>query len=244
PLRAENGFLPRLEAAPRSVLRRARILFLNYPNNPTAAVADLGFYDKVVDFARRNDIIVVQDAAYSEICFDGYRPIGFLQAKGAKDVGVEFHSLSKTYNMAGWRLGWVCGNRDVIAGLAKVKANVDSGIFSAVQLAGVAALNGPQACLAGMRALYRRRRDLLVEGLRELGWRVSKPRATFYVWAPLPRGYRSSMRFARRLLDKAGIVVTPGAGFGPSGEGYIRMALTASGERIKEAIKRMGRVIG
>ena len=243
PLKEENKFLPDLTRIPKNVLKKARLLFLNYPNNPTSAIADIAFYEEVVKFAKCHNIIVLHDAAYSEINFDGYKPPSFLQAKGAKDVGVEFHSLSKTYNMTGWRLGWVCGNEKVIAGLAQVKSNLDSGIFSAIQIAGVAALEGPQEYAETMCRLYQRRRDLLVEGLNGLGWQVSKPKASFYVWAKLLKKYKSSINFAQMLLDRADIIVTPGCGFGKSGEGYVRMALTASEDRIQEALERLKKVL-
>ena len=243
PLLEENNFLPRLDKIPNRVLKKAKFLFLNYPNNPTSACAELSFYNEVVKFAKKHAIIVLHDAAYSEINFDGYKPPSFLQAKGACDVGIEFHSLSKTYNMTGWRIGWACGNKKIIGGLAKVKANTDSGIFSAIQLAGVEALNGPQEYIAAMCRLYQQRRDALVEGLNRIGWQAAKPKATFYVWVKLPKSHKASIKFAKFLLDEASIVVTPGCGFGQSGEGYVRMALTASEDRIKEAIERLKKVL-
>ena len=241
PLTAERDFLPDLDAIPADVLRRAKMLFLNYPNNPTAAVATRAFFERVVEFARRHDIIVCHDAMYSELRFDGYEPPSFLQVPGAKEVGVEFHSCSKTYSMTGWRLGFVVGNRDVIAGLGRVKTNVDSGVFQAVQEAGIAALTGPQDSVERARAIYQERRDLVVDGLRKLGLPVTPPRATFFVWAPVPDG-SDSRKWASRLLQEAGVVVTPGVGFGPSGEGYYRVALTVDKARIAEAMQRLARL--
>ena len=241
PLREGAGFLPDLDAVPEGVARRARLLFINYPNNPTAATCDLGFFGRVAEFARRHGIIVCHDAAYTELAYDGCRPPSFLQAEGAREVGIEFHSLSKTYSMTGWRVGFAVGMAEVIAGLGRVKSNLDSGIFQAVQLAGVAALDGPQGFLAGYLSVYKRRRDALVDGLRALGWGVARPNATFYVWARVP-GRLSSAEMAGRLLREAGIVVTPGNGLGPSGEGYIRMALTVPEEEIREAVARIGRM--
>jgi LL-diaminopimelate aminotransferase len=241
PLRAERGFLPDLEAVPPDVRRRARMLFLNYPNNPTAGVATPAFFREVVDFAQRHDIIVCHDAMYSELRFDGYEAPSFLQTPGARDVGVEFHSCSKTYSMTGWRIGFVVGNRDVLAGLGRVKTNVDSGVFQAVQEAGIAALTGPQDYVAKVRAIYQERRDVVVDGLRKLGFPVTPPRATFFVWAPVPDG-SDSRKWAGRLLQEASVVVTPGVGFGPSGEGYYRIALTVDKARIAEAMGRLARL--
>ena len=243
PLKEENDFFPRFDNIPRAVLKKAKLLFMNYPNNPTAAIATKSFLRKVVDFARKNNIIICADAAYSEIAFDDHKPLSIFEIPGAMDVAVEFHSLSKTYNMAGWRIGWACGNAQIVAALGKVKTNIDSGIFNAIQLAGVTALTGPQYCIKEANEVYRQRRDALVGGLNKLGWKVPSPRATFYVWTKLPAGHKDSRAFAKLLLDKADIVVTPGVGFGASGEGYIRMALTVSKERIKEAVDRIKKVL-
>ncbi|MFC1896480.1 LL-diaminopimelate aminotransferase, partial [Thermodesulfobacteriota bacterium] len=237
-----NNFLPDLESVPREAARAAKMLFLNYPNNPTAAVAEEDFFEQVVDFAQRNNIIVCHDAAYTEMGFDGYSPRSFLQTEGAGEVGIEFHSLSKTYNMTGWRIGCAVGNASVIAALGQVKSNIDSGAFQAVQLAGVAALDGDQACVEEMKRVYQERRDTLVDGLREMGLSVEKPRATFYLWVEVPRGY-TSQQFSTLLLTKAGIVTTPGNGFGAPGEGYIRMALTVDKGRIAEAVERMRSIV-
>ena len=235
PLAAENGFLPDLDAVPADVARRAKLLFVNYPNNPTAAVAPPSFYDEVVAFARQHDIVVVSDNAYSEIAYDGYRAPSFLETDGAMEIGVEMHSLSKTYNMTGWRIGMAVGNPAILAGLGRVKTNVDSGVFDAVQHAGIAALSGSQDCVADACRVYQERRDVLVAGLRSLGYDVAAPKATFYVWLPV----EDSMAFAARLLDEAAIVATPGVGFGAHGEGYVRFALTRPVDRIREALARM-----
>ncbi|MDD5474399.1 MAG: LL-diaminopimelate aminotransferase [Candidatus Methanoperedens sp.] len=236
PLLAENDFLPDLDAIPATIAKKAKLMFINYPNNPTSATASLKFFEDVVDFANENDIIVIHDNAYSEMTFDGYKAPSFLNVSGAKDVGIEVHSLSKTYNMTGWRLGFAVGNRDILAGLGKVKTNVDSGAFEAVQEAGIAALSGPQDCVREMNRIYKERRDALLVGLKELGLTVREPKATFYVWAHVNG---SSSEFAKLLLEKAGIVATPGAGFGEYGEGYVRFALTQTVERINEAVERM-----
>ncbi len=238
PLTEDKGFLPDLSAIPEDVISRARMIWLNYPNNPTAAVATKDFFTKVVEFAREHNLIVCHDAAYTEIYYDDFRPPSFLEAPGAKEVGIEFHSLSKTYNMTGWRIGFAIGNPELIGALTKVKSNIDSGVFQAVQEAAIEALTGDQTCVAKAREIYRERRDVVVEGLRSLGFRVQNPQATFYVWASTPPGY-SSADFATRLLKEAGIVVTPGAGFGEPGEGYFRIALTVDKERLTEAIERI-----
>jgi len=236
PLLAENEFLPDLDAIPENIAKKAKLMFLNYPNNPTSATASLKFFEEVVDYANENDIIVVHDDAYSEMTFDGYKAPSFLNVSGAKDVGIEMHSLSKTYNMTGWRLGFAVGNRDILAGLGKVKSNVDSGAFESVQEAGIAALTGPQDCVRDMNKIYRQRRDALLSGLIELGFDVKPPKATFYVWAHV-NGKASD--FSTMLLEKAGIVATPGNGFGEYGEGYVRFALTQPVDRINEAVERM-----
>ena len=237
PLLSENNFLPDLGAIPAAVAEKARLLFLNYPNNPTAAVADLDFFNRVVEFARKNSILVCHDAAYTEMAFDGYRAPSFLKADGGKDVGIEFHSLSKTYNMTGWRIGFAVGNSEAIDGLGIVKSNIDSGVFQAVQIAGIKALRHDQSCVEDMTRVYSRRRDLMVKGLREAGFEVETPKATFYLWIKVPEGYTST-KLATQLLEE-GVVVTPGNGFGDPGEGYIRMALTQKRDRISEAIERI-----
>ncbi|HTY51872.1 MAG TPA: LL-diaminopimelate aminotransferase [Methanomicrobiales archaeon] len=235
PLVAENGFLPDLSAIPPKVVKKAKLLFLNYPNNPTAATAPAEFFDTVVDFACEHDIVVVHDNAYSEVSFDGYRAPSFLQAHEAFEAGIEMHSLSKTYNMTGWRIGMAVGKTEVIRGLKQVKTNVDSGVFNAVQRAAIAALTGPQDCIREASEVYQERRNLLVGGLRDMGFPVPLPQATFYVWMPVENGFG----FASTLLNEAGIVVTPGVGFGQFGEKYVRFAITRSKERIAEALERM-----
>ncbi len=238
PLTNENGFLPVLDEIPKEIADKAKILWINYPNNPTAAVAPMKFYDEVVSFARDNDIVVVSDNAYSEISYDGYKAPSFLEADGAKEVGIEMHSLSKTYNMTGWRIGMAVGNPEIIKGLGIVKTNIDSGTFNPVQYAAIEALTGPQDCVESACKIYQERRDVLVDGLNKLGFNVEKPKATFYVWTPVD----DCMKTAARLLNEAGIVATPGVGFGKSGEGYVRFAITRPVERIKEALDRMGEI--
>lgn len=235
PLHEENDFLPVFDDIPSDVAKKAKLMFLGYPNNPTGAVAPREFFEEVVDFARDNEIVVVHDNAYSEVCFDGYKPLSFLEVDGAMDVGIEMHSLSKTYNMTGWRIGMACGNADIISGLGRVKTNVDSGAFDAIQRASIVALTGPQDSVDDACRIYQERRDVLVNGLRELGFEITAPKATFYVWLKVD----DSMKFAAKMLNEAGIVVTPGVGFGENGEGYVRFAITRSIERIKEALERM-----
>ncbi len=237
-LTRENGFLPDLSAIPPQVAQRAKLIFINYPNNPTAAVAETSFFKEVVAFAKRHGIIVCHDAAYSEIAFDGYRPTSLMEVEGAKDVGIEFHSLSKTFNMTGWRIGFAVGNGDIVGALGKIKTNIDSGAFQAVQLAGIEALNGYGTETEEIMGIYTARRDLLVEGLRAAGLEVESPKATFYLWVRIPNAYTSA-QFATHLMEKSGIVATPGIGFGDSGEGYIRFALTVGEDRLREAANRL-----
>lgn len=241
PLTRENGFLPNLKDVDPLTARDAKALFFNYPNNPTAAVADKEFFRQVVEFCREHRIIAVHDAAYTELAFDGYRPPSFLEVPGAKDIGIEFHSLSKTYNMTGWRLGMAVGNRDVLAALGKIKSNIDSGAFDAIQIAGVAALDSDQSCIAQNCRVIQERRDVLVDGLKKLGYDLDKPKATFYVWMAVPQGM-TSMSFAGHVLEQAGIVVIPGIGLGQPGEGYVRLALTVPKERLEEALARLAKV--
>ena len=240
PLKEENGFLPDLDQIPEKIVRSAKILFLNYPNNPTAASAQKNFFKDVVRFAKKHSIIVAHDAAYSEVYYEK-PPESFLSVPGAKDIGVEFHSLSKTYAMTGWRIGWVCGNKDIVKIIGSVKDNYDSGAFDAVQIAGIAALAGPQDCVDEMRSIYKKRRDILCKGLKECGWDVRVPSATFYVWTKTPAGL-TSKECSERLLDTAGIVCTPGSGFGPSGEGYVRFSLTVDEHRIAQAVERIAQI--
>ncbi len=241
PLLEENGFLPDLEAIPKDALSKAKLMFINYPNNPTSATADLKFFEEVVEFAREHNIVVVHDNAYSEMVYDGYQSPSFLSVDGAMDIGIELYSMSKTYNMTGWRLGFAVGNKDLIAGFGKVKSNIDSGAFDAIQRAGITALTSSQQCVADMNNIYTERRNVLLKGLSEMGIDVKPPKATFYIWAPVPEGY-DSMGFSKLLLENAGIVATPGVGFGQYGEGYIRFALTQAVPRMKEAVERMSKL--
>ncbi|MEK6682383.1 MAG: LL-diaminopimelate aminotransferase [Nitrospirota bacterium] len=238
PLKKKNNFLPDIDAIPARIARKAKIMFINYPNNPTSAVAEREFYERVIKFALKYNIIIAHDAAYSEMYYDNYRPMSFLEIDGAKDVGIEFHSLSKTYNMTGWRIGFAVGNKDIISALGKVKSNLDSGVFEVVQEAGIEALTCDQSIADDIRKIYQERRDILVAGLKSLGMEVEAPKATFYIWLKTPKGFKSA-DYTARLLNKAGIVTTPGNGFGKDGEGYIRMALTVKKERMLEAIERM-----
>ncbi len=243
PLKAENGFLPDLDAIPSDVARKAKLMFINYPNNPTGAVANDDFYKKVIAFAKEYDIIVCHDAAYQDIAFDGYRPPGFMEYPGAKDVGIEFGSCSKSYNMTGWRIGWAVGNARVIGALGRIKSNMDSGAFQAVQYAGIAALTGPQDCTFKMSEVYRERRDIVIEGLNSMGWNLEKTKATIYLWVPVPKGY-TSMSFSEFVFEKTGVVITPGNEYGQYGEGYFRVALTVEKERMIEAINRLKDKVG
>jgi len=240
PLVPERGFKPDLDAIPADVWRRTRLMFLNYPNNPTGAVAELGFFEEVVERAQRGGFVVAQDAAYNEMYF-GAPPPSLLQVAGAKEVAIEFHSLSKTFNMTGWRVGFAIGGAPLIAALAQVKANTDSGIFTAIQHAGKTALDQYEALAQPIRDLYRERRDAFSQALARLGWRVAPPAATFYMWIPCPAGYTST-ELCARLLDEADVVVTPGLGFGQTVDGYIRAALTVETSRLLEAADRIGKL--
>jgi len=238
PLTKANGFLPDLNAIPKEVARKAKLMWLNSPNNPTSVVMTKEYFKRVVAFAQEYQIIVCHDAAYSEIYYDGQRPASFMEVDGAKDVGVEFHSLSKTYNMTGWRLGFAVGHKEVLAGLGKVKSNLDSGVFEAVQAAGITALGLDDAVTNTIRKTYQERRDTLIPGLKQLALEVDAPPAAFYVWVAVPKGYTSAS-FTAHLLEKAGIVTTPGNGFGAPGEGYIRMTVCTSKDRLAEAVDRI-----
>jgi len=238
PLTEENGFLPDLDAVPADVLRKAKVLWLNYPNNPTGAVADLEFFERAAAFARRHGLAVLHDGPYSEVAFDGYRPPSFLQAEGAREAGIEFHSLSKSYNMTGWRIGMAVGNADIIDALMRVKSNLDSGVPQAIQRMAITALEGPQDCIEEHNRVYQRRRDRLVAALQGLGLRLTPPKASLYVWARVPDG-ETSTAYATRLLDEAAVVVTPGVSYGPSGEGYVRLSLTLPDERLEEGVRRL-----
>ncbi|MFQ5587763.1 MAG: LL-diaminopimelate aminotransferase [Nitrospiria bacterium] len=238
PLKIENGFLPDLDAIPAEIADEAKLFFLNYPGNPTAAVANHAFYEKLIAFAHRHNVVICHDAAYSEIYYDNKPPVGFMAVDGAKEVGIELHSLSKTYNMTGWRIGFAVGNSNVVGALGKVKTNIDSGIFQAVQEAGITALTMDDQPLAAIRNTYQERRDVLVSGLQKLGFKVDPPQAAFYVWIPVPAGV-SSADMTAKLLKECAIVTTPGNGFGAHGEGYFRMTLCVSKERLAEAVVRM-----
>ena len=242
PLLAKMNFLPNFHEIKSGVLNKAKLMFLNYPNNPTSAVCDKSFFKDVVKFAEKHNIIVCHDAAYSELSYDGIEIPSFLEVEGAKEVGVEFHSFSKIFNMTGWRLGFACGNAEVIQALGKVKSNIDSGVFNAIQMAGVEALKRIDKVTKSINSLYEKRRNVLVDGLNKIGWSVPKPKATFYVWAPVLKRY-TSVSLAKALLDEADLVATPGNGFGESGEGYVRMALTVGEARLKEAVERIKKII-
>lgn len=237
-LSAENDWLIDLGKIPDEVARKAKILYFNYPSNPTTATAPREFFEEVVAFARKHEILLVHDQAYAELAFDGYRPTSLLEIPGAKEIGVEFHTLSKTYNMAGWRVGFVVGNRHVIQGLRTLKTNLDYGIFSALQAAAETALQLPEPYIQEVRDRYRTRRDFLIEGLGKLGWSIPKPKATMYLWVPCPVGM-SSTDFALSVLQQTGVVVTPGNAFGTGGEGYVRISLIAECDRLQEALDRL-----
>jgi LL-diaminopimelate aminotransferase len=238
PLRAENGFLPDLESIPSEVLARANLLFLDYPNNPTGAVVEEGYFARAVELARVNDLVVVHDNAYSELCFDGYRAPSFLETPGAKEVGVEIFSLSKGWNMTGWRSGLVAGNAEVVERYRQLKTNLDSGMFEAVQRATVVALTEAREFPREMSAVYERRRDLVAEALAAVGLHVEPPKATPYFWVPVPEGHTSAS-FSELVLEQAGVVVSPGPAYGPSGEGFFRISLTVPDERLEEAVQRI-----
>jgi len=241
PLIKENNYLPDLDAIPEDKAQKAKIMFLCYPNNPIAVTAPLSFFEKAVAFAKKYNIIICHDAAYCDVYYDGEKPHSFLEVDGAKEVAIEYYSLSKTYNMTGWRVAFAVGNKDIIAGLAKVKSNLDSGIFGAVQDAAIAALEGLQECHEELLDMYQKRRNIMINGLRECGCNVTAPQAAFYVWAPVPKGMTSA-ETTMKLLEEAAIVSTPGTGFGPSGEGFIRMTLTAPDARLKEAVDRIAKL--
>jgi len=238
PINPENNYLPDLDKIPEDIAKKAKLMFLNYPNNPTGAVANLEYFKKVVDFANKYDILICSDQAYSEMTYAGYFAASFLQIEGAKDRCIEFFSHSKTYNMTGWRVGFAVGGKEAIKALGTIKNNIDSGVFKAIQKAGITALESPQSCIDDLNKMYQKRRDVLYNGLKELGWNTELPKATFYFWLPVPKGH-TSVSFVGLLLEKAGIVVPPGNGYGPNGEGFFRIAITVSEERIKEALQRM-----
>lgn len=241
--RRENGYVIRLDEIPEEVARKARLMVVSYPNNPTTALAPDSFYEELIAFAKKYDIIVIHDNAYSELVFDGESCGSFLQFPGAKEVGVEFNSLSKTYGLAGARIGFCLGNREVIARLRLLKSNMDYGMFLPIQMAAIAALNGDQSCVERTRKAYERRRDVLCESFGKAGWAIEKPKATMFVWAPLPGNYQNSQEFAMELVEKAGVLVTPGSAFGESGEGLVRMALVQDEEAILKAAEAIGKFL-
>ncbi|MDB9374488.1 pyridoxal phosphate-dependent aminotransferase [Nodularia sphaerocarpa] len=238
PLKAENNFLPDLNTIPEEIARKAKLLWINYPNNPTGALASLEFFEELVAFCKQYNILLCHDHAYAEMAYDGYKPPSVLQVRGAKDIAIEFHSLSKSYNMTGWRIGFVVGNAIGIQALRQVKSNVDSGVFKAIQKAAIAAYSTSEAELQALMSVYQKRRDIIVEGLQSLGWPIEPPKATLYVWVPVPPKY-SSTEFVSLLLDKCGIMVPPGNGYGAAGEGFFRIALTIPEQRMHEAIQRL-----
>jgi len=243
PLVPELGFVPDFDAIPADVLEKARLLYLNYPNNPTGAIAPEGFFERVVEFAGEHDLLVVHDASYTEVTFDGYVAPSFLETPGAKDVGVEVFSLSKGYNMTGWRVGAIVGNAEAVAAYWKLKTNIDSGMFEAVQLAGVKALEDGDAIPREMSEVYARRRDIVIDALRAIGVEIDSPKATIYVWAPVPEGHTSAS-YCEMVLEESGVVVSPGGAYGPNGEGFFRISLTVTDERLSEAMERLRSSLG
>jgi len=245
PLLKSKGYKPDLNNIDKEILRMAKLLFLSYPHNPTSAVVDLDFFEEVVEWSKDKNIIIAHDLAYSDIVFDGYKAPSFLQAKGAKDIGIEFHTLSKSYNMAGWRIGFAVGNAQILSSLAKTKSYVDFGIFKGIQRAAIKALSGSQDCVAKTVEIYKKRRDVFVPGLNKIGWKTDMPKATFYVWAHIPPKYSAltSMEFATFLLEEIGVAVAPGTGFGEYGEGFVRFALVENEERLKEVLKRLKKIL-
>ena len=241
PLKKENNFLPDLDCIPEEIAKKAKIMFINYPNNPTSASCGLDFFKKAVDFAFKYNVIVCHDAAYSEIFYDGCKAPSLFEVNGAKEVGIEFHSLSKTYNMTGWRIGFAIGNKEIVGGLGKIKTNIDSGVFQAVQFAAIEALSCDQKIVEEMRNIYQSRRDIMAEGLQKAGFDITKPKATFYMWIPCPKNFTSE-KLTTHILQNLGIVTTPGNGFGEHGEGYIRISLTTPSERLKEAVERLKKI--
>jgi LL-diaminopimelate aminotransferase len=238
PLKEENKFLPKFDAIPTDILEKAKVMFLNYPNNPTGAHADDAFYEHALWIAQKYDILICHDAAYSEIAYDGYNPRSILEFDKDKKFSVEFHSLSKTYCMTGWRIGFVVGNKEAVTNLGKLKTNIDSGVFQAIQVAAIEALTGDQGSVTEIKKVFQERRNIVVDGLKSIGIHVEKPKATFYIWAKVPEGYTSA-DFCEKLIEEQGIVVTPGSGFGEEGEGYFRISITINKERIAEALERL-----
>ncbi|MGI6227526.1 MAG: aminotransferase class I/II-fold pyridoxal phosphate-dependent enzyme [Peptococcales bacterium] len=243
PLTKENNFLPNLKNIPPEIRAKAKIMFLNYPSNPLAATSTYEFFQELIEFAKKYNIVICHDFAYSELAYDGYKPLSFLAVPGAKEVGVEFHSLSKTYNLAGCRLGFVVGNKEVIATLRKIKTNIDFGSFKPILKAGAFILNGPQDHVLETAQIYQRRRDILVDGLNALGWQIPKPKASMFIWAPIPREFPSSLEFTKQFAEKTGIIVVPGIAFGQAGEGYVRIGLVQKEELLVEAVDRIKRIL-
>jgi len=239
PLLEKNNYLPELEKIPKEILDRAKLIWINYPNNPTGAVCDLDFYEKLVTWAKKNEIIICSDNAYCEMTYDGYVAPSILQVPGAKEIAIEFTSLSKAYNMTGWRIAMAAGSKELIAALGIVKTNTDSGQFKAIQKAATVALTSSQECISELNKVYTIRRDLLIKGLNELGWNIKPIKATFYLWAPIPPRFKSSTEFCAEILEKCGIVFVPGNGYGAEGEGYFRAAITVSQEKIIEGLQRL-----
>jgi len=245
PLRPEKEFVPEIQMIARELWPKPKVMIFNFPNNPTTATVDIGFFEEIVDFARRQNIIVIHDMAYSDITFDGFEVPSLLQVKGAKEIGVEFYTMSKSYNMAGWRVGFCLGNPDVIKALSVIKQYYDYGVFTPIQVAAITALDGPQTCVRDARELYQSRRDTLVDGLCRIGWPVPTPRASMFLWAPIPERYKhmGSMNFSLKLMEEAEVAVSPGVGFGDMGEGYVRIGLVENEHRIRQAVRNIKRVL-
>jgi LL-diaminopimelate aminotransferase len=238
PLLEKNGFLPDFNSIDKKIAKKSKLLFINYPNNPTSAVADRKFLEDAVRFARENDLLLCSDLAYSEVSYDGYRPMSIFEIPGAKECAIEFHSLSKTYNMTGWRIGMAVGNEEAIAALSVIKTNIDSGAFKAIQVAAIEALEGDEDETAANNMIYQKRRDILVDGLNSLGWQIKKPKSTFYVWGRVPKG-QTSESFCAEVLDKAGVLLVPGNGYGGNGEGYFRASITTGDDKLATAVEKM-----
>lgn len=238
PLLAKNNFLPDFEKIPPEIAKRAKLMFLNYPNNPTGAVADLEFYQKAVDFAKKYDILICNDQAYSEMTYDNYIASSILEIEGAKDCAIEFYSHSKSYNMTGWRIGFACGNKEAIKALGTIKNNIDSGVFKAIQEAGIEAYNTPKSEIEKLNKIYQKRRNIVENALKELGWNIKPTKGTFYLWLPTPNNMPSA-DFCEMLIERTGVVVVPGVGYGENGEGYFRIALTKDEKIIREAMERI-----
>ena len=245
PLSPERGFVPEIQMVSRELWPKPKVMILNFPHNPTTATVDLAFFEEIVDLARRQQIIVIHDLAYSDIVFDGYQAPSFLQVKGAKEVGVEFFTMSKSYNMAGWRVGFCLGNPDIIRALSMIKHYYDYGVFTPIQVAAIAALDGPQDCVRTAAAIYQSRRDALVEGLNRIGWSVPNPKFSMFVWAPIPEKFRhlGSIKFSLMLMEEAEVAVAPGIGFGDMGEGYVRISLVENEHRIRQAVRNIRRLL-